>query len=448
MKLPLSEKIGFGLGDLASNLVFATVTTFLMFFYTDIYGLSAAVVGTLLFVARALDAIWDLYLGTLIDRTHTRFGQCRPYLIFAAPLLAIAAVATFTVPDLTPHGKLLYAYVSYCALMICYSLVNIPYSALPALMTDDARERTTLSGYRMFFAMIGTLAVGMLTLKLVAVLGAGDKQLGYQRTVVLMAVVGCCLFWACCALTRERVPPVVQALNVREDFQVLMRGRAWWMLTVMGLSLFTAFAITQSSVIYYFTYVVGSPTKLPLYLLGMGLGLLIGVVCSVALSRRFCKRRVMLVAAIASIGLHLGFYFVPPGVLPAVLGLGFVIALSSGIQIPILWSMVADIADDAEARSGRRMVGLTTASVAFSHKFGLGVGGGLAGLILASVGYVANQAQSPQALHGLVLIMSVVPAIGNVIEAVTVYFYPLGQRELDAMAPRLRAQRGESAAAA
>ena len=192
-KLPVREKLAYGLGDFASNLIFATLSSFLMFYYTDIFGLSAVAVGTLLFVARAADAVWDLYLGTLVDRTRTRWGQCRPYLVFGAPLLAVCAIATFTVPAGSDGYKLVYAYVTYTLLMVTYSLVNIPYSAMPALMSDDPRDRTTLAAYRMFFAIFATMLVGALTLQLVGFFGGGDAD---WYGVVLDL---CCLHPRACA---------------------------------------------------------------------------------------------------------------------------------------------------------------------------------------------------------------------------------------------------------
>ena len=238
-QLPIREKLAYGLGDFASNLIFATLSAFLMFYYTDIFGLSAAVVGTLLFVARAADAVWDLYLGTLVDRTQTRWGQCRPYLVFGAPLLALFTVATFTVPTGSDAYKLGYAYVTYIALMLSYSLVNIPYSAMPALMTDDARDRTTLAAFRMFLAIFATLLVGAFTLRLVGFFGGANKQLGYQTTMIVVAVTGMVLFWVCAAFTRERVPPVHQPREVRKDLKILVAGRAWWMMALMGLCVLT-----------------------------------------------------------------------------------------------------------------------------------------------------------------------------------------------------------------
>ncbi len=447
MKLTFPEKLAYGLGDFASNLIFATVSTFLMYYYTDIYGLPAVAVGAILFVARFVDALWDLVLGTLIDRTRTRWGQCRPYLLFASPLLALCVVATFTVPTGSDSFKLAYAYITYTLLMCTYSLVNIPYIAMPALMTDDPRDRTRLSAVRMFCAILGSMVVGALTLKLVDVLGGGDRQMGYQYTVALMAGVGVLLFWLTFALTRERIPPVHQERQVKADFATLIKGRAWWMMALIGICVYTALSITGGTVLYYFKYVVGDQSKASLYLFVVGLGILCGILIAVALTKRYCKRKVMMASASLSGLLYACFYFIDPKNLVMVYSLGFVIQVFNGISVPILWSMVADTSDDAELRSGRRMVGLATSSIAFSYKFGLGLGGAIAGLLLAYIGYQANVEQTPQAIHGLVLIMSAIPAFSKLLVVLILCFYPLHQAALDHMQPRLKALRERTAAA-
>lgn len=440
-KLPIREKLAYGLGDFASNLIFATLSAFLMFYYTDIFGLSAAAVGTLLFVARATDAVWDLYLGTLVDRTRTRWGQCRPYLVFGAPILALCTIATYTVPEGSDAYKLGYAYVTYTLLMVSYSLVNIPYSAMPALMTDDARDRTTLAAFRMFLAIFASMLVGALTLKLVSVFGGSNKPMGYQTTMTVTAMLSMVLFWVCAAFTRERVPPVHQPKEVRKDLKVLVAGRAWWMMALMGLCVYTALSITAGSVIYYFKYVVGVESRASLYFVLAGGALMVGILLSVQLTKRFCKRKVMMVAASVSGFFYAVFYFVDPQSMAQVFGVGFLIQMFNGITTPILWSMVADTADDAELRSGRRMVGLTTSSIAFSQKFGLGVGGAIAGMLLASIGYQANVAQTPEVVHGLTIIMSWIPAFSKVLVVLILFFYPLGQRQLDSIQTGLRQSR-------
>lgn len=441
VKLPLREKLAYGIGDFASNLIFATLSAFLMFYYTDIFGLSAAAVGTLLFVARATDAVWDLYLGTLVDRTRTRWGQCRPYLVFGAPILAVCTIATFTVPAGSEAYKLGYAYVTYTLLMVSYSLVNIPYSAMPALMTDDPRDRTTLAAFRMFLAIFATMLVGAMTLKLVSLFGGGNKKLGYQTTMTVTALAGMVLFWVCATFTKERVPPVHQPKEVRKDLRVLIAGRAWWMMALMGLCVYTALSITAGSVLYYFKYVVGVEARASLYFAMLGLAIMVGIVISVQITKRYCKRKVMMVAASVSGFFYAVFYFVNPQSMVQVFAVRFLIQLFNGITTPILWSMVADTADDAELRSGRRMVGLTTSSIAFSQKFGLGVGGAIAGLLLASIGYQANTVQTPAVVHGLTVIMSWIPAFSKIMVVVILYFYPLGQRQLDAIQVGLRQAR-------
>ena len=445
--LPLREKLGYGLGDFASNLIFATVSAFLMFFYTDIFGLSAAAVGTLLFVARTWDAVWDLLLGVIVDRTRSRYGQARPYILFGAPLLVVAAIATFTVPHVDSTGKLIYAYITYTLLMMAYSVVNIPYSSMPALMTNDPDERTRLAGIRMFMAFCGTLLVGGLTLPLVGLLGGGDKQKGYQLTVALLAVLSMFMFWVCFALCRERAPYVRPEITVRPDMQALMRFRGWWLLLGMGIVFFTALTIPGGSALYYFTYVVGDTKLATGFLIAGGLGMLTGVVISDQLTRRFCKRNVMRGSACVAAVLAAGFYFIDPKVLWQVYGLKFILQTAGAMGIPVLWSMVADIADDAERRTGRRVVGLTTASVAFSHKFGMGLGAVLTGIILAAIGYQANTAQSAQTIHGLIVVMSVIPATGYALIALLVTLYPLKRADLAVLKAELSAQRDIARAA-
>ncbi|MDB5950224.1 MAG: sugar (Glycoside-Pentoside-Hexuronide) transporter [Massilia sp.] len=439
--IPAREKFAYGMGDFASMLIFQTVGTFLMFFYTDIGGLPAAAVGTLLLVARVSDAVWDIFLGTMIDRTSTRWGQCRPYILFGAPLVAVCAVATFSVPAGDTAARLVYAYVTYILLMMAYSVVNIPYGAMPALMTDDPRDRTKLASVRMFCALTCALLVNTSTVKLVEWFGAGSKQAGYQNTIIVMSILGMLLFWFCFAGTRERVKPVQQPIELRRDLSTLVAGRAWWMIALIGTCVYTSFAITSGSAMYYFTYVVGDASKAAAYFLCIGLGNLSGILLSYQLTRRICKRYVMMGASLCAATLYGVFYLIDPHSAVQVNTLGFLLYVFGGASLPIMMSMVADTADEAELRSGRRMVGLTASTVAFAVKFGLGLGGALTGLILAAVGYHANVAQTPQAIEGLKLIMSAVPAVGKLLVFVILLFYPLSQKRLDIMQPLLRQAR-------
>jgi len=433
------ENAAYGMGDFASNLIFQSVGTFLMFYYTDVYGLPAAAVGTLLFVARAADAVWDIFLGTMIDRTRSRWGQCRPYLLFGAPLLGLFAIATFSAP--AGAASLAYAYVTYIGMMMAYSVVNIPYGAMPTLMTDDARERTKLASVRMFCALGCGLLVNTSMVKLVDFLGGGDKQAGYRYSIIAMAIVSTLLFWVCFRGVRERVAPVHQPMQVRRDLGTLLAGRAWWMMALMALCIYVSVAITGGTAMYYFTYVVGDASQAAVYFLCAGLGNVTGVLASYQLTRRFCKRRVMMCLSLCAATLYGAFYFIDPHRALQVNGLAFSIYFFGGASLPIVMSMVPDTADEAELRSGRRMVGLTASTNAFAIKFGLGLGGALSGLILASVGYHANAVQSPAAIEGIKLIMSAIPAAGKVLVFAILLFYPLSQKRLDQIQPLLRQAR-------
>ena len=439
--VPLVSKLAYGVGDFAGILVFTTVSTFLMFYYTDVYGLPAAAVGGLLFAARTVDAVWDIFLGVVVDRTRSRWGQCRPYLLFGGPLLAALAVAVFTSVDGSAAFKLAYAYVTYIGLMMAYSLVTIPYGAMPALMTDQMRDRNRMIMIRTVFSYASALLINTQTLKLVAWLGGGNKQVGYQHTVLLMAVASIVLYWLCFAGTRESVKPLVQPMHVRRDLGTLVRGRAWLMMTVMCMSISMAFTIVGGSTLYYFTYVVRDTSGMALFFLMSGLGMITGILCSDQLTRRFCKRQVLLWTSLAAALLYSCFYFVDTSHLWQMVGLAFVINLMGGCTHPIIISMIPDVADDAELRSGRRMVGLTSSTIAFSVKFGLGLGGAFTGLLLTWLGYKANVVQSAQVVDGFKMIMSAVPALNKLLVFGIAYFYPLNQARLETVQRELMVAR-------
>ncbi len=440
--IPFKEKFAFGMGDFASTLIFATVTTFLMFYYTDIYGISAAAVGTLIFVARGVDAVWDVFLGTMVDRTKSRWGQCRPYLLFGAPVLGICAIAVFSAPAGSDSFKLVYAYTTYIALMMAYSLVNIPYGAMPALLTDDVRDRTKLAMIRTFCAYTCSILVNTTMLKLVSVLGGDNRQLGYQYAIILIAVASSLIFWFCFAGTKERVKPMAQEMHVKRDIGTLLGKRPWWVMAICCIFISMALTIVSGSTLYYLTYVVGDESRAPLFFLATGIGMVSGILLSSTLTRRYCKLRVMQAASILATLLYISFYFVDPQSSIQINGLTFFINLFGGCVYPIMVSMIPDVADDAELRSGRRMVGLTASTIAFAIKFGLGIGAVIAGLLLTYVGYRPNVPQTAEAIVGLKLIMSAVPAAGKLIVFTLLFFYPLHQKRLDEIQPLLRAARG------
>jgi GPH family glycoside/pentoside/hexuronide:cation symporter len=402
------EKLAYGLGDLASNLLFTTITNFLMFYYTEIVGLVAAAVGTMLFAVRALDAVWDISLGVMLDRTRTRWGQCRPYLLFGPVLLGVLAVVCFSAPAIAPGYKLLYAYVTYGLLMMAYSTVNIPYATLPGLMTGDPDERVKLTGVRVICAYCGILVVGLITLPLVQWWGKGSQQVGYQMTVATLAVAATVLFWICFALCRERVPRLVQRNpGVGKDFAVLVRSRNWWVLLAIGIAQWIAVLIPFTSALYYFKYAAGDISLASSFFPIGAVGMISGAWLSGRLTRHFCKRTVWKCALVAA----------------AVFG------------------VLLYVADEIELDSGRRLVGLTTSAIAFSHKFGMGVAAAIGGFMLAAIGYQPDMLPTPAVTMGLRAMMGLVPAAGYAAIAVLLLLYSINRNRLVAIRDALEVSR-------
>lgn len=447
--LTLREKLAYGGGDLGFNLLFGSIGSFLLYFYTDVFGITAAQAGLVLLAARLWDAVWDLALGAIVDRTRSRFGQMRPYLVFGAPVLALAAVACFTVPPLSGGAKLAYAFVSYAALMTAYSLVNIPYGALPTLMSSDSQQRTRLASWRMFFAFGGMLAMGAGTQPLVALLGQGDAAAGFQRVMMLYGTLLVLLVWCCAAACRERVPPLPGSSHASpwRDAGTLLRDRAWLCLAGANLVVFSLLLLPLANAVYYMVHVVGRPALVPAYMVASGLGMMGAALLSAWLTQRWCKRSVWRASTLVGAAMLGLVYLVDVQNLTQVLLMAFVSSLAVGISVPINFAMASDVADALELREGRRLAGMVFSAIAFTGKAGLGLGGALAGGLLGWFGYMPNAAQPPAALQGILLCMSLIPAAGCVLLASLQWAYPLGRQQVQAVGQALVEQRAAAAAA-
>lgn len=444
-RLSLKEKVGYGVGDMASSLVFSTINMFLMFYYTDIYGLSAALVGTLFLVTRLWDAVSDPLMGAIADRTRSPFGKFRPYLLWVSAPLGIAAVLTFTTPDVSDTAKVVWAFATYALLMTCYTAINIPYSSLPAMMTGNNRIRTELASYRMFFYFSGALIVALLTLPLIELLGQGNPRQGYQYTMILLAGLAVALFATTFVTTRERVAPIVQPHDLKADLKVVSRNPAFWVLLLIGVLLFSLTFMPFTVGLYYFSYVVGDQSLASGYFAAGNLGMISGALVSMQFTRRFCKKRVMIMAQLAAALLSSFFYVVDPDTTWQVYGLFFAIQSCTAVSVPIIWSMVADTADYAEWTQKRRVIGITTSSITFSHKFGMGIGGAMSGALLSYFGYVPGMEQTDTALQGIILQMSLLPAAGYALVAFVTRFYPIDARVCERMQNALTLQRATAA---
>jgi sugar (glycoside-pentoside-hexuronide) transporter len=436
LKLSNREKLAYGLGDTAANFVFQTQISFLLFYYTDVLGISALVAGRILVFSRVIDALNDPIIGALSDRTRSRWGRYRPWILWTALPLAGALVLCFTTPQLSAQGKIAWAIVTYNLLMILYAANNIPYCALSGVMTDNSIERTSLASWRFLCAMAAVLVVNMLTLDLVEIFGAGDRATGFQRTMCLWGVLAVLFFAATFAFTRERVsPPNSVRPSLREDLADLFTNRPWIALFVLSVLVYIQLALRSGSLVYYFEYyVTAAPVfdRIMNYGLFNGVGIaavMVGVLLARPLAERFGTRRTFRVCLLLSAGLMASFAFVPPKGLGLLFTLQVAMQVCFGPTIPLLWAMMADVADYGHWKTGRRSTALAFASIVFATKLGLGIGVWLNGEVLQSVGYMAQaEAQSPLAVRGIVYLISMLPAAALLLGGGVLLFYPIDER--------------------
>jgi glycoside/pentoside/hexuronide:cation symporter, GPH family len=430
---PLSfrEKVGYSLGDAASNFYWKAFEVFILFYYTDVFGLSALDVGTMLLVTRTWDAVADPLMGAVADRTSTRFGKFRPYILWGSAPLAVAGVLTFTRPSLHGGALLAYAYATYTAMMIAYTAINIPYSALLGVLTPLSHERTSASTFRFLAAFGGGLLVQSITLPLVKALGGADPAAGWQRAMIAYGFISCALFALCFLSTRERItPPASQHANLRREIGDLAHNRPWRILFALGLCLIVSFWLRGGAAAYYFKYCCRRPDLVSLFF-GVGtVASMAGIALTGRLTRIFGKRRLFALMMAAGGILMLALYVVPPEDTALVFVLGAATAFVLGPNAPVIWSMYADTADYSEWRTGRRATGLVFSAGVFSMKLGGAIGGWALGALLDRSGYVPNAEQTPAALHGIILSVSVVPAAFCFVAAGIVLAYELDERKI------------------
>jgi glycoside/pentoside/hexuronide:cation symporter, GPH family len=470
-KLSFFEKAGYSLGDGAANFVFFLMLLFQLNFYTDTLGITAAAAGWLLLVARLWDAFFDPMMGMLADRTETRWGKFRPWVIWTAVPWGVVMVLAYTNPGFNYLGTFLWAFITNVLLMTIYSANNTPYSAMTGVITGDLRERTSLSSYRFVAAMIAQLIVGGFTLPLVAKFGQGDKSKGWQITIGLWAVICVVLFVITFLTTRERIKPISEERpSPKQAFGDLLKNGPWIAIFILTLAHFAVLAMRDGSMSYYFKYYLDRD-QLFSFLQGWGLAtssaagsggwwnyllnvfglmvntdktnigdvgfsllnittqlvLVVGVACSTWLAMRYGKKVVAMVGFSFATVLMAAIILVPPDGVWQTFLFVWIRQLTYAPTIPLLWAMFADVADYAEWRTGRRTTGVIFATIIFALKAGLSLGGALAGWILSAYGYQANVAQTPTALLGIRMVVSVYPAICFVIVLICLYFYKIGK---------------------
>ena len=446
--IKLTEKIGYGFGDMASSMFWKLFGAYLMIFYTDVFGLPAAVVGTMFLITRIWDSAFDPIVGVVADRTHSRWGKFRPYLLWLAVPFGIIGILTFVTPDWSPTGKLIYAYVTYSLMMMIYSAINVPYASLLGVMSPNPKERNTLSTYRMTFAYIGSFIALLLFMPLVNFFSGNSKELADQQTgwtmaVVVIAILCIVLFFGCFAWTKERVKPIKETQNpLKEDLKDLFKNKPWWILLGAGVAALVFNSIRDGATVYYFKYFVVEEDYATVSFFGMsfvlgGLSLvgggaanIIGVIAAAPVSNRIGKRNTYMWAMIIATVLSVIFYWFDKDDLIWMFVFQALISVCAGSIFPLLWSMYADCADYSELKTGNRATGLIFSSSSMSQKFGWAIGTAVTGWLLGFFGFQANAVQSEEAISGIKMFLSFLPAIGTILSVVFISMYPLTENKM------------------
>ena len=429
MKLSVQEKIGYGLGDTASNFVWALMMNFIMFFYTDIFGITAVAAGTMLLFARCTDGIVDFFIGAVADRTKSKWGRFRPYLLWLCVPLAVVFVLAFTTPNFSAWGKLVWAWTTYNLLMLLYSAINIPYGALSGVMTDDPLERTSVNSYRMVLAQIGGIVANSSFLLLIHKFGGDNQQLGAQRTVMLFSAIAIIFFLISFYTTRERIqPPPAQKTNLGEDVKTLLSNRHWIMMFVAGIVNITFAVVRGTAGIYYLkSYLKWDDGRIATYFLIGGLAMIFGAMLTKFAVKAIGKKASFITSMVLVALTAIPFYWIRPDQTALVFTFQILGMIFAGINATLYWALVADTADYAEWKFGVRTTGIIFSATTSSQKAGMGIGAAFAGWLLTHFGYVANAVQSAESIRGILLLNSLIPAAGLLFLAALFSLYGLNE---------------------
>lgn len=451
----IREKIGYGFGDMASSMFWKLFGSYLMIFYTDVFGMPAAVVGTMFLITRVWDSAFDPIIGIIADRTQSRWGKFRPYLLYLAIPFAVIGVLTFTTPDFSDGGKVIYAYFTYSLMMMVYSAINVPYASLLGVMSPESKDRNMLSTYRMTFAYIGSFIALLLFMPMVNRFSMGhDEQHGWMMSVIVIAVLCALLFYGCFAWTTERVKPIKKQQNsLKSDLQDLLHNRPWWILLGAGVAALVFNSIRDGATVYYFKYYVVEEEYASVSLFGISFVLsglylavgqaanIVGVVLAAPLSNRIGKKKTYMWAMSIATVLSIIFYWFDKEQLMLMFIFQVLISICAGSIFPLLWSMYADCADYSELKTGNRATGLIFSSSSMSQKFGWAIGSAVTGWLLAFYGFEANAVQGEEAIHGIRTFLSWLPAMGTVLSVIFISLYPLSEKEMRKITNQLNDKR-------
>lgn len=459
-KISMREKVGFSLGDGAANFIFQTIMLLQLSFYTDSFGISAAAAGWLFLVARLIGAVADPVMGVLADRTDTRWGKFRPWILWTAVPFGIIGFLAFTTPDFGPSGKLIYAYITYILLMIIYSANNVPYAALSGVITGDMAERNSISSIRFIFVTIATLAIQGFALPMVNHYGEGNSAKGYQITMGIFSVLAVIFLLVTFFTTKERIKPAIkEPMPLKQDISDLLKNKPWLIMFLVFTMMFIFLGIRNSILLYFFKYYLDETSMITMLevfnrglfglidKLGMigpnadiagnafsiiniisQLACILGLVVSRPLANRFGKRDVFRSGLVLAVIFATLFIMISPENVGLTLILQTLFQFMWGVAAMSLpWAMMADVADFSEWKNNRRATALTFAGIIIGLKVGLAIGGALAGSLLNMYGYVANIEQTAHTQFGIRMITSIWPSVFLIIGIVLLFFYQINK---------------------
>lgn len=457
-RLSVLEKVGYSLGDLAANLVFQTLMTYLAYFYTDIYGLETSHASALILIVGLVAAFaFNPIIGAIADRTVSRWGKFRPWILWTAVPLGAIALLAFSTPDFSYKGKVIYAVVTYTLLLLLYAANNLPYSALSGVIIGDMKERNSMSAYRFVAVMFAQFFVQVFMLPIIETVGNGNKAAGIETVMTWLAIIGTVMLIITFLTTKERiVPKPEQKSSLKEDLGDLFRNRPWVIMLTLTTLVFITLAMKGGSYVYYFKNYVDkesltafvAPITNALSNMGMnffgedpvsaGFGLfnaggIIFMIVGITLSKRYAdkygKRDVFGVALFISTLFILAFVFFPPTSVALMFISQILHGFFYGITIPLLWAMIADVADYSEWKNNRRATAIIFSAMMVGLKVGLSVGSALLTAILNMFDYVPNSdaIQTESAINGTRFLVSVFPSIPFLLGAGLLFFYEINK---------------------
>lgn len=440
MKLSIGEKIGFGAGDMAVNIVMITMQLIIAYFYTDIYGLDPADMAVLFIVVRLIDAFSDPVMGMITDKCNSKHGHYRPFMLWFAIPFGVAVYLAFITPDVAYSYKLAWAYFSYILLTLLFTIVTIPYISLIGVITDDPAERLSANGYRFVLVKVAAFLVTIVVPALALYLGDGNIQDGYQPAMGLMGILGSVLFLVCFFTTKERIKPVIEKTKLKEQAKLLLRNDQWLLLCVVLVLLMCGIVIRGSVGAYYAKYYLNGGDALISPFLATGVtASILAMIASTWITKFYCKVKLFRYSQILTFVLCIAMYFtVGQDDIVLAFVFTFLVWFAADIYMPIFWASIAEAVDYGHRKTGIRVSGLAFGGISFCQKFGMGVAGGLLGYLLSYFNYQADVEQSEFTLNGIALLVTVIPALFHLAVGFIMHRYFIGNEYYDEIASDLK----------